>query len=251
MRAIVIGLGSMGKRRIRLIQQLGAMDSICGIDGREDRRTEAAEMLGIETCASIEEALSKGQVDCAFVCTSPLSHAAIIRQCLERDLHVFTEINLVPDLYRENMALAREKNRVLFLSSTFLYREEIRYIRTKVADYGRSLNYAYHIGQYLPDWHPWEDYTKFFVGETRTNGCREILAIEMPWITETFGPIKSVTAIHDRNSDLKINYDDNYVIQILHENGCKGSLNVDIVCPKAVRNLEIYGEHFYLNWKRK
>ena len=53
----VIGLGSMGKRRIRLLKNLEQCGSIIGIDSREDRRIEAEEAfktVGIVVRAKIE-----------------------------------------------------------------------------------------------------------------------------------------------------------------------------------------------------
>ena len=245
MKIVVIGLGSMGKRRIRLIKEMYPEFQIAGIDGREDRRNEAISKHGItcyETITDIKE-----KMDCAFVCTSPLSHADIITECLDKGWHVFTEINLVADRYADNIRLAQEKNRILFLSSTFLYREEINYIRSKI-EKEKKWNYIYHVGQYLPTWHPWENYKDFFVGNERTNGCRELMAIEFPWLAETFGEIASVNAVSDKMSDLDIGYSDNYMIQIRHENGNKGVVIVDVVSPVAVRKLEAYAENVYLSW---
>ena len=244
MKIVVIGLGSMGKRRIRLIKEMYPDYNIIGIDGREDRREEAHSKFGIECADTINEI---GTVDCAFVCTSPLSHNSLIHECLLKGWNVFTELNLVSDGYQENMALAKEQGKTLFLSSTFFYREEIRYIRSKVSE-DKRWNYSYHIGQYLPDWHPWESYKDFFLGDKRTNGCREIMAIELPWITGTFGEIETVNVLSDKLTDLNIDYKDNFIIQILHKNGNKGSLIVDVVSPVAVRKLEVYSEGSYISW---
>ena len=177
-----------------------------------------------------------------------MSHNNIIKSCLENKLHVFTEINLVSDGYRENIELAKEKGKTLFLSSTFLYRKEIQFIQSEMIKQKKPVNYIYHVGQYLPDWHPWENYKEFFVGSKRTNGCREIMAIEFPWLVETFGAIENFSAVHDKMSQLNVEYDDNFFIQLSHENGNKGIVVVDIVSPKAVRNLEIYTEDTYLKW---
>ncbi len=244
MRIVVIGLGSMGKRRIRLIKEMYTDYTIIGIDGRADRREEAINQFGIECTDSIG---GIGTVDCAFVCTSPLSHNSLIHECLLKGWQVFTELNLVADGYQENMALAKEQCKTLFLSSTFFYREEIRYIRSKVSD-DKKWNYSYHIGQYLPDWHPWESYKDFFLGDKRTNGCREIMAIELPWITGTFGEIDTVNVLSDKLTGLNIDYKDNFIIQIQHKNGNKGSLIVDVVSPVAVRKLEAYCEGAYISW---
>lgn len=244
MRIVVIGLGSMGKRRIRLIKEVYPGHKIIGIDGRPDRRKEANGLFNIECVDSIN---GIDTADCAFICTSPLSHNNLIHDCLFKGWHVFTELNLLPDGYQDNMALSKEMNKTLFLSSTFFYREEIRYIRERVTK-DKKWNYVYHIGQYLPDWHPWENYKDFFLGDKRTNGCREIMAIELPWITGTFGEVQSVNVLSDKLTDLNIDYNDNFMIQIRHKNGSKGSLIVDVVSPAAVRKLEIYSEGAYLAW---
>ena len=245
MRVIVIGLGSMGKRRIRLIKELFPKYEVIGIDFREDRRVEAQQQLGIKPLESVDQV--EGKVDCAFICTAPLTHASIIRDCLQCGWNVFTEMNLVTDGYEDNIKLAEEKGCVLFLSSTFLYREEISYIRKKItAD--RKWNYIYHIGQYLPDWHPWESYKDYFIGDRRTNGCREIMAIELPWIIAAFGGFENYHVISDKMTDLTIDYHDNFMIQINHKNGCKGTLIVDVVSPCAVRKLEVYAEGQYFSW---
>lgn len=247
MRILVIGLGSMGKRRIRLIKKINESIEILGVDGNPSRCQEASDLYGMTTYTSLEEVKRVDGIVAAFVCTAPLSHASIIEECLKNKWNVFTELNLVTDKYEENMQLAKENNCVLFLSSTFFYRDEISYIRQHIAD-KKKLNYIYHIGQYLPDWHPWENYKDFFVANERTNGCREIMAIELPWLTETFGGVTDYMVISDKMTELSIKYNDNYLIQLTHENGNKGVLVVDVVSPNAVRKLEVYGENTYYSW---
>lgn len=248
MNILVIGLGSMGKRRIRLMKEIYNDISIYGVDSREDRRTETSEIFGMTCVETIEQAAEKFDINAVFVCTAPLSHCAIISECLKHQWNVFTELNLVADGYEENIALAKENDCKLFLSSTFFYREEISYIKSRVKQNEKGWNYIYHIGQYLPDWHPWEAYKDFFVGDKRTNGCREIMAIELPWLLSTFGDVMDFHVISNKMSDLNINYNDNYLIQLIHTNGNKGVLVVDVVSPVAVRKLELYAENKYITW---
>lgn len=247
MKIIVIGLGSMGKRRIRLLSERKDIQ-LFGIDSQESRCAEVKEKFGIKCYASIADVVSAEHPDAAVISTSPLSHAAIIKECLDNNLHVFTEINLVADGYTENMAMAKEKGLVLFLSSTFLYRKETQTIIEKAQKANCPLNYIYHIGQYLPDWHPWESYNNYFIGDKRTNGCREIMAIDLPWIVTAFGPIKKATAVKSKNTQLNINYNDNYLITLEHEGGHKGMLAVDVVTRKSIRHIDVYGEQFQMTW---
>lgn len=248
MNIIVIGLGSMGRRRIRLLQTFKSKHNIVGIDFQQERRYEASREFDIEVFKTIEEAMEKYIYNSAFVCTSPLSHNLIIRKCLEEKMNVFTEINLVADGYDENVKLAQKNHVTLFLSSTFLYRDEIVKIKELVEENKGIVNYSYHVGQYLPDWHPWEDYNQFFVGEIRTNGCREIFAIELPWLLSVFGNITGLQIIRNKISQLQIGYYDSHMILLQHESGSQGMLAVDVVSRKAVRRLEVFGEDLYLTW---
>ncbi len=249
MNIAVIGLGSMGKRRIRLLESIDEKINIFGVDSREDRRVDAETNHSVsQTFVSINELLSKVIVDAALVCTSPVSHAEIISKLLNNKIHVFTEINLVQTDYTKNVSLAEKFNKILFLSSTFLYREEIKYIQSVVDKQDEIINYNYHVGQYLPDWHPWESYKDFFVNNKKTNGCREIFAIELPWIVLVFGPIQSVIARKGKMSKLDIDYPDNYQVIIKHQNGNSGCMSVDVVSRKPVRNLEVFSENCHISW---
>ena len=248
MKLLIVGLGSMGKRRARLVRQLRPDAALCGVDLAESRRAEAA-ALGVQGWAGLDEALAAGRYDAALVCTAPLTHAAIIGRLLDAGVPVFTELNLVPDGYDALTAKAAENGLPLFLSSTMLYRAETRYIKAQVAAFPKPVNYIYHIGQYLPDWHPWENYKNFFVGDARTGGVREIFGIDLPWLLDAFGPVSDVFARADKLSGLEIGYPDSYFVTLRHENGTKGLLAVDVVCPKAVRNFECFGEGLHLFWE--
>lgn len=243
MRIIVIGLGSMGKRRIRLMKQYSEDIEIIGVDSNKDRIKEVKEKYNIDSCESLQEVCKHIKPDGAFVCTSPLSHCEIISTLIKKGINVFTEINLVSDGYD---SFINEKKVKLFLSSTFLYRKDIQWIMSRVRD--EKVNYIYHTGQYLPDWHPWENYKDFFVGDVRTNGCREILAIEMPWIRKCFGKIKKINVLKDKMTSLQIDYADNYLIQLEHENGNKGTIAVDVVARRAMRRLEVFNENMHIFW---
>ncbi len=246
MRICVIGLGSMGKRRIRLLKIKNPELEIIGIDNNIER----AKSVSIEYAINYASALSNisEKPDCAFVCTSPQFHAPIIQECLESNLHVFSEINLIDDKYDKNIRLAEQKGKVLFLSSTPLYKEEMQIIENKVKQNGKPCAYQYHVGQYLPDWHPWDNLENFFVSNKQTNGCRELLAIELPWIQHTFGKICAVNTEKTKLTDLKLDFPDTYLVQVRHSNGTIGNLTVDVVSRHAVRKLEIFNEDIYIRW---
>lgn len=248
MRILIVGLGSMGKRRARLMQSVRSDLVLCGVDFSAERRAQA-QTLGITPYESIGDAIEAGRPDAAFVCTAPLTHHTIIDALLTYGVPVFTELNLVDDGYDALIETASAKQLPLFLSSTMLYRAETQYIKEQVRAFAKPVNYIYHIGQYLPDWHPWENYKNFFVGDKRTSGVREIFGIDLPWLLDAFGPVSQVRVEKDKLSTLEIEYDDTYFVTLRHENGTKGFLAVDVVSPKAVRNFEVFGEGLHLFWE--
>lgn len=243
---LIIGLGSMGQRRIRILKSLYPKYMIIGIDKNQQRAEKIRQEYGITIYSDISDI--NIPIYAAFICTSPNSHPSLIRTCLQKNCHVFSEINLLDTDYEKNIKLAEAQKKTLFLSSTPLYKEEIQYIIQKVRKNENKKIYVYHVGQYLPDWHPWDNLKDFFVSKRATNGCRELMAIELPWIITAFGNMKSVTVRKGNYSHLEIEFPDTYMIQTVHMDGTIGTIIIDVVSRKAVRKLEIYNDSMYLSW---
>lgn len=246
MKVLVVGYGSMGRRRIRLYKQLDKDAQFICVDSNPERIKQIKDD-GHTSFADLNEAV-KEEPDLAFVCTSPLSHAAIIPVLLQNKINTFTEINLSSKNYDQMISLAKENGVKLFLSSTMLYKNQIKKIKELVQKEKQPLTYIYHIGQYLPDWHPWESYKDFFIGKKESNGCREIYAIQLPWIVDTFGEVGSLTSVSQKSTNLEIDYDDSYITTLEHKNGNKGVFVVDVVSRVATTYLEVIGENIHLTW---
>ena len=247
MKAVVVGLGSMGRRRIRLMQAMEDAPEIVGVNRSAERRAQVEKELGIRAYATLSEAIAEAKPQAAFICTAPASHGPTVLECIDAGLDVFMEINLLGDWYAEASAKAEEKGVKLFISSTPVYRREMRYIAGAVR--GEPVNYLFHCGQYLPDWHPWEDYHGFFAAKRETNGCREILCVELPWIEKAFGRIESVHVMSGKLTSLDIDFPDHYMISIRHEGGNKGMYCQDVVSRKGLRRLEVFSEKHHIFWE--
>ena len=247
MKVAVIGLGSMGRRRIRLMQAMPDAPEIVGVNRSAERRAQVEKELGIRTFATLAEALAETKLQAAFICTAPASHGPTVLECIAAGLDVFMEINLLGAWYAEAQAKAAAKGVKLFISSTPVYRREMRYVAEAV--HGEPVNYLYHCGQYLPDWHPWEDYHGFFAAKKETNGCREILCVELPWIEKAFGKITSVQVMSGRLTSLDIDFPDHYMIALRHAGGSKGLYCQDVVSRKGLRRLEVFSEKLHIFWE--
>lgn len=247
MKALIIGYGSMGKRRIRLLQQLNpAVDIIC-LDSHPERKKQI-QADGFVQASDFEAAIAS-QPELAFVCTPPGNHANIILDLAARGIHVFCELNLTDTGYEEIQAVAAGSHAVVFMSGTMLYDKRIQCIDRFVKQSEKPLAYLYHVGQYLPDWHPWEDYRDVFISREETNGVREIFAVQLPWIIETFGRIDVVSVNSQKCTGLDLAFDDCVIANFRHTNGNIGVFTADTVSRKAVTSMEVFGEDLYLFWQ--
>lgn len=88
MKALVVGLGSMGGKRMRILREMGI--EIVGTDMRPERREQAREKYGVKCYATFEEAV-RTRSDVMLVCTGPHDHMKYVKYALEHGIHVFSE----------------------------------------------------------------------------------------------------------------------------------------------------------------
>ena len=89
MNVLIVGLGSMGKRRLRLIQKNYPEYSVSGVEFSEERREDVSKNSHIKCYDSISNALNASEFDVAFVCTPPATHHGVIKELLKSKINVF------------------------------------------------------------------------------------------------------------------------------------------------------------------
>jgi len=249
----VVGLGSMGKRRIRNLQFL-KNDDIIGFDLREDRCSEASEKYKIKTFSAIEDAISQKPI-AMVISTPPNLHMKYAKIAIANNIHFFTEASVIQDEMKEVIDQLEKIEIIGLPSCTMRYHPIIKKIKSLLEKntIGKPLSFLYHSGQYLPDWHPWEDYRKYYVSKRETGACREIVPFELVWITDLFGKINAVSAIKAKVSNLEVDIDDIYNILLDFESGLQASMTVDVIARFPYRQLKILGEDgvIFADWSER
>jgi len=242
MKFLVVGLGSMGKRRIRNLIALNQKE-IIGFDTKQERCLEATEKYGITTFTDFSKCL-ENKPDAMIISTPPDLHMKYAKEAIKNKIHFFTEASVVQNEMQEVIQALKNADIVGLPSCTMRYHPIILRLDEILSngDLGKVLAFFYHSGQYLPDWHPWEDYRKFYVSKYETGACREIVPFELIWLVSTFGNIKDVFGNKDKISDLETNIDDIYNMIIEFVNGIKGVLTVDVIARYPIRQLKILTE---------
>ncbi len=248
MRFLVIGLGSMGKRRIRCLKKL-RYENIIGFDPRKDRREEVVDKYGVKVINDLQR-LDFDRVDVIIIATPPDSHNEYIRLAIKERKPAFVEASVVLKGLEELNMLAKKENIFIAPSCTMKFHRAIKDIKNivKSGKYGKITNFSYHSGQYLPDWHPWENLKDFYVSKKETGAAREIVPFELTWIVDLIGFPKHIIGFYGKTMDIGVDIDDTYVI-LLKFDECYGSLIVDVVSRYAIRNLILNMEYGQIIWK--
>jgi predicted dehydrogenase len=244
MRLLVIGLGSMGKRRIRNLRSLGGCD-VAGFDVRRERRNEARDKYGITTYESFNAAIEGFMPDALVISTSPEHHMTYAWAGFERKIHCFIEASVVD---AERILDLHEKTAdtpvLMAPSCTMRYFPGPRKIKELLRGgvIGRPLNLNYQTGQYLPDWHPWEDIKDFYVSKRETGGCREIVPFELTWLNDLFGVPTPLACVKNKLTDIKADIDDIYHCLLRYPGDVLANMTVEVISrPNATRELRILG----------
>jgi len=247
MKFLVIGLGSMGKRRVRCLQALG-YTNIVGFDLREDRRIEATEKYLIQTTDSLSN-LSLSDFDAFIISTPPDRHTPYAKIAIDNNKPAFIEASVILEDVVE-MRNYNKNNTFLAPSCTLRFHPMIKDITAiiKSGKYGKITNFSYHSGQYLPDWHPWENVNEFYVSKRETGGGREIVPFELTWLVDTIGWPVDVKGLFEKTIDFDANIEDSYAFVLKYE-GMIGSVVVDVASRYATRSLIINMELGQIQWR--
>ena len=252
MKLLVVGLGSMGKRRIRNLRALG-VEAIIGYDPRADRRAEAAEKYGIATIADWTVAAAE-TVDAWVVSTPPDTHLDYAFQAVERGRSFLTEVG-VPDPRLERLVAAigtaRDGRGVVGAASCTMRHFPGPKLAKEIlaaGRLGRPLVMTYHFGHYLPDWHPWESYKDFYVSKRETGACREILCFDLIWLVDLLGPVAAVTGMRGRVGNLDADIDDVCQAVLGFQGGAIGNVLIEVAARPPVRRLWLNGTEGTFEW---
>ena len=243
MKFLVVGLGSMGQRRIRCLQHLKHYN-IFGYDIDKNKILNAKKKYNIKVNTNLNDLLDQ-EFDAIIVSTDPMYHMKYAYLALKKNTPVFIEASVTNiKKIKKLIQLNKQKKNLIFPSCTMIFNDSIMEIKKIINQkkIGKVYFAKYHVGQYLPDWHPWEKIKNFYVGRKETNGCKELIPFELNWMVDIFGKPKFVDSTKNKLSDLKIDFPDIQSFRISFPKNIIFDITIEIMSrPQATRELQIIG----------
>jgi predicted dehydrogenase/branched-subunit amino acid aminotransferase/4-amino-4-deoxychorismate lyase len=254
MKVLVVGGGSMGRRRLRDLTYLYP-GGVLLLEPVSERCKQVSTAFGIPGFSSLETAMEQGP-DALAISTPPALHEPYVRAALDHGKHVFAEVPFLLDynaLHTIAATFAKDDRKtILGVSHTIRYYPPYRLIHDLVHNgaVGRPLYLEYSLGNYLPDWHPYEDYRKFYASDQKMGGAgMDMLLHEISAIHWWLGPAAQIQARLAKVSSLEISGPDTHDILIRFANGAVGFFHHDIIERGTIgRHTRIVGEEGTIEW---
>jgi predicted dehydrogenase len=251
MKILVVGCGSIGTRHIGNLLKIKAGEILaCDLD--QDRLAFLKKKYGNIVFDNLDNALDE-KPDVVFICTPPSSHINIALKAVKNNAHVFIEKPLSNTLkgVDDVLRIAEKNNLYVFVGYNFRFHKGMQLVKKFIEEgkIGKILSARAEFGQYLPDWRPWQDYTKSYTarkdlgGGIILDGSHEIDYLQ--WIV---GDMDSVFCFADKLSSLDVETEDVAGILLRSKKGAICEIHLDFIRPEYARNCEIIGERGIIIW---
>jgi len=184
MKVLIAGLGSIGRRHLRNLLALGVDDILFYRTHKSTLPDEELESFPVEE--NLETALNK-QPDAVIVSNPTALHLDIAIPAVQKGCHLFLEKPIAAEYdqrVEELVSLAGLMDVKTLVGFQFRFHPVLFQIKEILdsGELGRPLSFNVHWGEYLPDWHPWEDYRLSYAARKDLGGVWLIPSVT-PWIT--------------------------------------------------------------------
>ena len=249
MKILIAGYGSIGRRHLNNLLALGEFDLVLLRSNRSTLPVEEIRDIPVETTVAsalshqpqaviianptslhLDVAVPAARAGCSILMEKPISHS------MER----------VADL---KAALASSEGGFL---TAFQYRFHpgLRQVRQWIQEnrVGTITSVQSHWGEYLPGWHPWEDYRSSYSARADLGGgVVNTLCHPFDYLRWMFGDVADVFA-NTSKQGLNLPVEDTADVLLRYRSGVSASVHLDYLQRPGQHDLRIIGTCGTLYW---
>jgi Predicted dehydrogenases and related proteins len=211
MKFLIAGLGSIGRRHFRNLIALGEKDIIL-------LRTRKAtvpddELAGYPVETDLQEALQQHKPDAVIVANPTSLHLDVAIPAAQAGCHILLEKPVSHSLERLDVLqkTAGKSGSKILVGFQFRYHPTLNQARELIQSnaLGKILTVHAHWGEYLPQWHPWEDYRQSYAARADLGGGVIVtLTHPLDYLRYLLGDVESLWSFNGHFSPLEINVED-------------------------------------------
>lgn len=261
MKILMVGLGSIGQRHLRnILKVLGDEAEISAYRVRKEQGV-VTERLSIEEGSGLDrkyaytlyddlESALSASPKAVFICNPSSKHIPVALAAARKGCHLFIEKPLSHNLegIEELISLVNEKGIVGIVGFQLRFHPCFVKLKSLIQEgsIGNILSVHIEVGEYLPDWHRWEDYRRMYAARKDLGGGVVLTQIhEIDYASDLFGQPRSVYALGGHFSSLELDVED--TANILMECNYRGRvlpvfIHMDYLQKPPTRECKVIGE---------
>lgn len=247
---LIVGYGSIGRRHLRNLKALGHKNFVLYRTGESTLPDD--EILGIPVEHDFEKALSYSPI--ATIIANPTAlHIPIALAAAKAGSHLFVEKPISHNMEGVEVLqrLVRRKKLIVQVGFQFRFNEKLIAIKKQIESnsIGEIVSAEAYWGEYLPDWHPWEDYRKSYSAR-RELGGGVLLTLCHPfdYLRWLLGDVSEVSAIEARRGRLEIDVEDSASVLLKFTSKAMGNVHLNFIEKPQNHTLKIIGQNGILAW---
>jgi predicted dehydrogenase len=235
---LLIGAGSIGERHIRNLWSLGYNNIIVYRQRNLPFRDIANAQVEIVT--NWNDALAKKPL-AAIVCTPTAQHLQQTLDCINNGIHVLVEKPLAHEnIDAVTIIDAIQKNKVLVQVAYMMrYHPLLQQVKTFVESkqFGNLVNIQTFWGEYLPAWHPWEDYRTSYAAQKESGGGAALTLSHDIDVANWIGgaDVSRYASFPNHHTALEVNTNAAFDLNIVYTNNVTAHVHVNYCQPIAQR----------------
>ncbi len=250
MKFLVAGFGSIGRRHFRNLLELGERDIVLYRTNRSTIPVDELEGFPVET--SLVAALGH-RPDAVIISNPTALHLEVAVPAAEMGCSILMEKPIAASLdgiSRLEQALQSGGGRLL-MGYQFRFHPGLNKIKSLLEEgaIGEPLSVRAHWGEFLPGWHPWEDYRQSYAARADLGGgVIGTLSHPLDYLRWLLGEVSALWGFSGKISDLEISVEDVAEIGLRFTRGVLGSVHLNYFQRPGAHRLEILGSGGTLRW---
>lgn len=249
MKILVVGYGSIGKRHVKNLLSLTKSEIIICT---KRKNLDISKKKNVKIFASLEKCLHE-KPDIGFITNETAFHIPVTLKLAKQGIDLFIEkplSNSIKDI-NELRSIVAKKKLIVQMGCQFRFHKCIKKIHQLIQQkkIGKIISIQVENSSYLPDWHPYEDYTKGYAALNRLGGGIVLTQIhDLDYLYWFFGKPVSIFSITKKFSDLKLSVDDFSASTLEFKNNVVAQIHQQFFQGPPFMSCKIKGTNGVIYW---
>ena len=254
MKIFIVGLGSAGRRHLKNLLAIGIPEEDIILIRSGKSTLPDGELSKFHTEYNLEKALKMYRPNIVIISNPTSLHMDSAISSGRCGAHIFIEkpISNSFDKLDELLRIIEREKKLVYVGFQYRFHPGLKFVKDLMhsREIGEIIHVEVHWGEFLPSWHPWEDYRKSYAARKELGGGVTLtLCHPFDYLRWLVGDVQSVYADIRNTGKLDIDVDDLANITLKFTSGATGTVHLNYLQKPKSHWIEIVGENETVRWE--